>query len=72
MKPMNVKIHKPQKDQCKICTKYNWSSPEEKEEMKDLHKVHTGNNRKVMEWKEMYKTKEKEDANLLVFSLILI
>ena len=70
-KENNFKIHKPKKDQCKICNKYKRSNVEEKADLEDAYRMHLENKDKVLVLKEDYKTKGKEDKNLLVFNFDL-
>ena len=70
-KSLNYKIHKPKKDQCKICVKFTRSTEEQKIAAKESYDMHVSNNKKVMGLKAMYKNKGKECKNLLVFNFDL-
>ena len=65
-----IKIHKPRKDQCKICVKYARCNPEEKAHLEASQQIHISNN-KVIDLKLAYKTRGKEEPGLLVFSFNL-
>lgn len=65
-----IKIHKPRKDQCKICVKYARCNPKEKAHLEASQQIHISNN-KVTELKLTYKTRGKEEPGLLVFSFNL-
>ena len=70
-KENNFKIHKPKKDQCKICTKYQRSKPEQKAKQEEAYRTHVKNKEIVLVLKEEYKTKGKDEKNLLVFNFDL-
>lgn len=71
LESQNIKIHQPKKDQCKICTKYNRSNEEERKELEASQQTHITNKNKVMELKEAYKTRAKEDTKLMAFNFDL-
>lgn len=71
VKSQNIAIHKPKKDQCKICVKYTRSNPKEKAKLEATQQTHISNNKNVMDLKLAYKTRGKEDASLLVFNFDL-
>ena len=70
-KSENLKIHKPKKDQCNICTKYDRMNPEERVTGKEDQQLHITNKDKVMKLKEEFKLKGKEDKNILTFNFDL-
>ena len=71
LKTLNVQIHKPKKDQCKICHKFNNLEDDQADAERDNFNEHIENKEKVQKIKEGYKNKGKlnEKLNVLNFDL---
>lgn len=68
---LNYAIHKPKKDQCKICVKFKRSSAEVQVAEKKKYDQHIMDNKTVMKLKIEYKNKGKENEDLLIFNFDL-